>query len=493
VQEKNLTIVITGSVAFYKSIELIRLFMKSGIIVRVILTKSALKFITPLAISAITGQKTHTELFCPTEELHMNHIHLTRKSDAMLICPATADILAKIATGMADELATTSILAAKCPIIYAPAMNAAMWENQATQHNIGVIKQRGGVIIPPQQQGVLACGEEGAGKLAEIMEIYEKVMQVLDPLNKLPSQSSQNNTKPRQEIQQLPEEEGEQPTASDNSSNNASDDLDSNFSDKFCDKFAGKLKGKNILITAGGTIEKIDAVRYISNFSSGTQGVMIARQALLFGGLVHLIITTNSDKQMFVENILSLPKDILENLTITEATSAENLLDAVLASTEKVHFDIGIFSAAVADYKPKTSVVNKLKKQDMGDEFTINLTKNPDILGILAISENRPKILVGFAAETENLIENAKVKLQQRNIDIIIANNISDGAIFGSKKTSAQIIAKSGIEKDIKSEATEQQTPSDGEIIEEYQDITKIKLAEIILTKLANKLTKAQD
>lgn len=367
---KKILLIITGSIACYKSIELIRLLKKKSFEVNCVLTNGAKEFITPLLVSAISGTKTFDQLFSVDDEISMGHINLSRQHDLIVIAPASADFIAKIANGYGDDLASATILASDKKTIFAPAMNEKMWLNDITQKNIAKILQNNFLMIEPEKD-VLACGEEGFGKMAAPEKIIEKI----------------ENFFKNQNI----------------------------------------LAGKNILITAGSTIEPIDPVRFIGNKSSGKQALAIAKILSEMGANIHLIAGNLTQ-----EIKTSLKSTILVN-------TAEEMFEAVKSSLDSI--DVFIGCSAVADYRVKNYSSQKIKKSNV-QNLTLELEKNPDILAFVGTAKNRPALVIGFCAENENLLENAKQKLINKNCDLIVANDIVDGKIFGSDFTSAYFVEK---------------------------------------------------
>ncbi len=368
-KNKKILLIITGSVAAYKSMDLVRLLTKKSFDVTCILTKAASEFITPLLASSLSGNKTYTDLFSHDDEIEMGHINLSRKADLIVIAPATADFIAKIANGYADDLASSVILAANKKIIIAPAMNEKMWNNKTTQKNLEKAIESGISMIEPETD-ILACGEFGAGKMSSPEKICEKI----------------------------------------------------------CDFFANQnlLKGKKILITGGSTFEPIDPVRFIGNSSSGKQAIAIAATLDEMGADVTLIAGNIKE---------SIP---LKKEKIITVKTAEEMFEAVKKNLNKK--DIFIGCAAVSDFKVKKISKEKIKKSTKN--LTLELEKNPDILDFVGHAKNRPNLVIGFAAESENLIKNAKEKLQKKNCDLIIANDVENGKIFGSTQTKAYFVSK---------------------------------------------------
>ena len=358
---KSILLIITGSVAAYKSLELIRNFRKDGVEVDAIITKGGQQFITPLAVSSLTSRETYTDLFSLKDEVEMGHIQLSRKADAILVAPATADIIAKMVSGQCDDLATTSLLATNKPVFVAPAMNYKMWEHPATQRNIAQLKADGITVIEPAK-GEMACGEHGVGRLAELGDI----------------QSHFNNSS----ATTLP-----------------------------------ALKNLKVVVTAGPTYEPIDPVRFLGNRSSGKQGVAIAKSLADAGAEVHLILGPSQE---------SVPA----NIKLTNVGTAEEMFDAVKAVKQP---DIAICTAAVADWKVAMSG-NKIKKSG-GSPPPLILEENPDILKYLSQEASpRPSLVVGFAAETQDLEGNAQAKFKRKGCDWLLANDVSSGKVFGKDK-----------------------------------------------------------
>jgi len=367
---KKILLIITGSIACYKSIELIRLLKKKSFEVNCILTSGAKEFITPLLVSSISGTKTFDELFSVDDEISMGHINLSRQHDLIVIAPASADFIAKIANGYGDDLASATILASNKKTIFAPAMNEKMWINDITQKNISKILQNNFLMIEPEKD-VLACGEEGYGKMASPEKIVVEI----------------ENFFKNQNI----------------------------------------LTGKNILITAGSTIEPIDPVRFIGNKSSGKQALAIAKILSEMGANVK-IIAGNLTQEIKT----SLKSTIFVN-------TAQEMFEAVKTSLESI--DVFIGCSAVADYRVKNYSSQKIKKSNF-QNLTLELEKNPDIIEFVGTASNRPALVIGFCAESENLLENAKQKLLNKNCDLIVANDIENGKIFGSDFTSAFFVEK---------------------------------------------------
>jgi len=372
-QDKKLLLIIGGGIAAYKCLDLIRRLRERGVIIQAILTKGGLQFVTPLSVSSLIEDKVYQDLFSLTDEAEMGHIRLSRENDLILVAPATADLMAKMACGIADNLATTTLLAANKPIIIAPTMNSQMWANPATQHNLNTLKERGISVINPAD-GDLACGEIGTGRLAEVDDIVAEVEAF------------------------------------------------------FLNKIDGPLQGKKITITAGPTYEEIDPVRYIANRSSGKQGYAIATALAHEGADVTLISgPTNIEKPRGV-NIIDV-KSARDMMAATENTLPADALICV---------------AAVADWHVKNANDQKIKKQG-NDLPIIEFAENHDILKTISHHENRPKLVIGFAAETENVLDNAKSKLNKKGCDWILANDVS-GTVMGGDQNQIHFITNEGLE-----------------------------------------------
>ena len=364
---KNILLGVTGGIAAYKSAEIVRSLKKAGSSVRVVMTKSAEEFITPLTLQALSGNKVSSDLLDPETEAGMGHIELAKWADAILIAPTTANTLAKLASGRADDLLSSISLAFEGPISLAPAMNQAMWKDSRTKENIDKLKDSNFNIYGPGS-GEQACGDIGLGRMLEPEEIML------------------------------------------------------NFSLIFK---AGHLINKNILITAGPTQEPIDPVRYITNRSSGKMGYSLAEASLESGANVTLISGP--------VNI-----DAPEGAHLVKVKTADEMYESVMHHVKNT--DIFISSAAIADYKPENFSKDKIKKTDKNSEISIEMIKNKDILKSVSEISNKP-YLVGFAAETNDLISNAKLKLKNKKLDLIIANDVSGKDIgFDSEENEVTLI-----------------------------------------------------
>lgn len=371
-QGKRVVVGITGGIAAYKTIELIRLLRKADAEVRVVLTPAAAEFVTPLTLQAISGNPVSQSLLDPSAELSMGHIELAKWADIVVVAPATADFIARMTVGMANDLLSTLCLATAAPLLLAPAMNQQMYAQTVTQENIAKLIQRGVKFIGPNS-GAQACGDVGAGRMSEPAEIFTAL----------------------------------------------------------CEHFSIKkdLLGLTVAITAGPTQEAIDPVRYISNHSSGKMGYAIAQAFADRGAEVTLI-----------SGPVNLPTPAKVNRI--DVISAQEMWQVAMESAVKNQLFIGC--AAVADYRMAEISTQKIKKTGDNDELTLRLVKNPDIIAsIAALDEQRP-FVVGFAAETQNVEAYAKDKLQRKNLDMICANSVAGGAVFGEDQNALHLFWKDG-------------------------------------------------
>ena len=365
--KKRITIIIGGGIAAYKSLELIRFLQSENFEIIPVLTKSASNFITSLSISAISKNKVYTDLFDLNDETEMGHIQLSRVSELLVVVPATANLISKFANGIADDLATTLVLATDKKVILAPSMNVRMWNHPATKENITKLKQFGFELIGPNS-GEMACGEFGLGRMAEPIEIKNQILSSLKNKN---------------------------------------------------------LSNKKILITSGATIERIDPVRYISNDSGGIQGTSIANALIRKGAEV-----------IFVTGKSTYEKPL--GAKIINVESAREMYDAVFKNGP---YNVAICAAAVSDWYVDNKNSKKIKKSFLKSP-QISLKENPDILSDISKSKNRPELVIGFAAETDDLIKNAKSKLNQKGCDIIVANKIDNkSSVFGNLENKVSIIS----------------------------------------------------
>ena len=389
--KKNVLLAVTGSIAAYKAADIARGFIKKGYTVTVMLTANGAKFITPMTFETLTGSKCLVDTFDRNFKYEVEHIAAAKACDLLLVAPASANVIGKIAGGIADDMVTTTILAVTSPKLIAPAMNTAMYDNPIVQDNMKKLKAYGYQFIDPAE-GLLACGDTGRGKLADVEDILSVSQGIL--------MSSEKSGTLAQEI---PEDGGT---------------LD--------------FEGRTVVVTAGPTQEALDPVRYITNHSSGKMGYSLAEAAAKRGAKVVLI-----------SGPTALKKPENENISFVPVVSASDMAEAVFTHFEKA--DILIMAAAVADYTPKTVADQKIKKADGG--MTIELARTTDILGTLKDRKREGQFICGFSMETENLIENSRKKLFKKNLDIIAANSIVDpGAGFGHDTNKVTIIARDGEE-----------------------------------------------
>jgi phosphopantothenoylcysteine decarboxylase/phosphopantothenate--cysteine ligase len=368
----KILLIVSGGIAAYKSLELIRLLTKAGHSATCVLTKSGAQFVTPLSLQALSGQKIYTDLFSLTDESEMGHIELSRAADLIVVAPASANILAKMAAGLADDLATTLLLATDKRVLVAPAMNVRMWEHAATQANMALLASRGVLIVPPDE-GPMACGEYGPGRLAEPPTILAAIEAALAS--------------------------------------------------------PGPLTGRHAIVTSGPTHEPIDPVRYLANRSSGRQGHAIAAALAALGARVTLI-----------SGPVSLPDP--PGVTTLHIETAAQMFEAVTAALPA---DIAVCAAAVGDWRAAETVTQKIKKK--GAPPTLHLAENPDILAtVSAPGPRRPRLVIGFAAETERLAEHAAAKRAKKACDWIVANDVSQAGIMGGAENEILLLTSSGAE-----------------------------------------------
>ncbi len=396
-KDKKIILGVTGGIAAYKAVEIASRLKKAGAAVRVVMTEEAKKFVTELTFREITGQPVTSDMWAEIQHYSVAHISLAEWADMVLVAPATANILAKADVGIADDFLSTMLLATKAVVVYAPAMNTNMYNHPATQGHIASLRAKGARIIEPAS-GILACGAVGAGRLPEPVDVVAEVERI----------------------------------------------------------FAVKqsLAGKKVLVTAGGTIEPLDPIRFIANHSSGRQGYAIAAEAVARGAEV-VLVSGRAD----VEPPIGLAKFVKVDTT-------RQMREAVLTDFEDA--DIVIKAAAVADYRPKTVAANKIKKTE--DDFVIELERNPDILKELGGLKKDGQVLIGFAAETQNLLQYAQSKLEKKNLDFIVANDVSKpGAGFQGETNIIKILSRDGS-------------------IEELPLMTKKELSAIIIDRAEAKL-----
>jgi len=385
VQGKRILLIVGGGIAAYKSLELVRRLKERGASVRAILTKGGAEFVTPLSLSVLTEEKTFTNLFDLKDEAEIGHIRLSREADLVVVAPATADLLAKMAHGLADDLATAVLLATDKQVLAAPAMNVRMWEHPSTRRNMAAVRADGIAFVGPEE-GEMACGEYGLGRVAEPEAILAAIERFFS------EKSAATPLRPR----------------------------------------GTPLHGRKVLITSGPTQEPIDPVRYIANRSSGKQGHALARAAAALGAEVTL-----------VSGPVTLPDP--EGVKVVKVDTAHEMLAATLAALPA---DIAICAAAVADWRAADEAPQKLKKLPDGSGAALNLAATPDILATVAQpGANRPRLVIGFAAETENLIENAKGKRVRKGADWIVGNDVWPGTgAMGGDRTQVHLITAAGVE-----------------------------------------------
>lgn len=389
---RSILLIIGGGIAAYKGAELVRLIRKSGGSVRVILTKAGSEFVTPLTLASLSGEKVYDHLFSLTDEIEMGHIELSRSADLIVVAPATADLMAKAAHGHANDLASTTLLATDKRVLMAPAMNVRMWLHPATQRNLATLKADGTLFVGPNE-GDMACGEFGPGRMAEPAEILAAIGKALNE-----TAISMPAPPPVREL--------------------AAPDR-------------GLLAGKHVLITAGPTHEPIDPVRYIANRSSGKQGYALAKAAQEQGARVTLVSGPVS---------LATPFGV----TLVGVETAREMDAAVEAALPA---DLAIFAAAVADWRVKSEAGQKLKKDGKAIP-PLQLAENPDILARISRHPTlRPKLVVGFAAETEKVVEHATAKRARKGCDIIVANDVSpQSGVMGGDRNRVHILGEMGVE-----------------------------------------------
>ena len=374
-QGKTILLVVAGGIAAYKCLELIRRLRERGASARCVLTKGGAQFVTPLSLAALSEDKVYQDLFSLTDESEMGHIRLSRNADVVLVAPATADLLARMAAGMADDLASTVLLATDKPVFAAPAMNVRMWRHPATQANLATLARRGVRFVGPNE-GDMACGEWGPGRMAEPEELLAA--------------------------------------------------LDAFFGDQ------GRLTGVRALVTSGPTREPLDPVRFISNRSSGRQGHAIAAALSRFGATTTLVAGPTEQPD---------PPAV----SVVHVETANDMLAACEAA---LPVDVAVCAAAVSDWRAAELAPEKIKKRPKGVPPALSLAENPDILGRLArAGVARPRLVVGFAAETSALIENAREKRARKGCDWIVANDVSSASrVFGGDRNTVHLISEAGVE-----------------------------------------------
>ncbi|HEX4636836.1 MAG TPA: bifunctional phosphopantothenoylcysteine decarboxylase/phosphopantothenate--cysteine ligase CoaBC [Rhizomicrobium sp.] len=368
----SILLIIGGGIAAYKSLELVRRLAERGIRTRAILTKAGAEFVTPLSVAALTGEKVYDDLFSLTDEAEMGHIQLSRSADLVVVAPSTADLMAKMANGLANDLASTTLLATDKKVLMAPAMNMRMWQSASVKRNRASLEKDGVLFVGPND-GEMACGEFGPGRMAEPLEIVAAIEQALA-------------TK-------------------------------------------GALAGVKALVTAGPTREPVDPVRFLANHSSGKQGYAIADALMRAGAETTLISGPVS---------LAPP----DGVTLRRVTTAREMLAACEAALPA---DVLVMAAAVADWRPDIAANSKIKKSTDRIVPLIKLVENPDILATLAQSAQRPRLVIGFAAETDDVVQNAVHKRARKGADWIIANDVS-GDVMGGDRNRVHLVSQAGVE-----------------------------------------------
>jgi phosphopantothenoylcysteine decarboxylase/phosphopantothenate--cysteine ligase len=377
VAAKRVLQIVGGGIAAYKALELIRLLRKADIAVRVILTKAGAQFVTPLSLSALSEDKVYQDLWSLTDEAEMGHIELSRSADLIVVAPATADLMAKAAHGLADDLASTTLLATDTPVLMAPAMNVRMWAHAATQRNLAALRGDGIGFVGPNE-GTMACGEFGPGRMAEPVAIAAAIFRALQV--------------------------GATP---------------------------GPLAGRRALVTAGPTVEPLDPVRALTNHSSGRQGYAIAEALVGLGAEVTLVSGPTA---------LAAPNGVQR----VDVETARQMLAACQAALPA---DVAVLVAAVADWRPEVVADHKIKKTGRAPT-PIRLVENPDILATLSASgPMRPKLVIGFAAETERVEANARAKLSRKGCDWIIANDVTAPGVMGGDENEVLVVQEAGVER----------------------------------------------
>jgi len=377
VRGKSVLLIIGGGIAAYKSLELIRRLAERGVKTRAILTKAGAEFVTPLSVSALTGEKIYTDLFSLTDEAEMGHIELSRAADLVVVAPATADLMGKMANGLANDLASTALLATDKPVLMAPAMNVRMWESASVRRNRAILEKDGVLFVGPND-GEMACGEFGPGRMAEPMEIVAAIEKAFGA--------------------------------------------------------AGPLAGLRALVTAGPTREPVDPVRFLANHSSGKQGYAIAEALARAGAATTLVSGPVS---------ITPPPGV----TLKRVTTAREMLAACEAALPA---DVLVMAAAVADWRPDIAAGSKIKKSADRIVPLIKLVENPDILATLSAHKARPRLVIGFAAETDDVVQNAIAKRGRKGADWIIANDVSvdetGGSVMGGDRNRVHLVSEAGVE-----------------------------------------------
>lgn len=391
---KSILLIVGGGIAAYKSLELVRALAARGVKTRAMLTKAGAEFVTPLSLSALTGDKIYSDLFSLTDEAEMGHIQLSRSADLVVVAPATADLMAKMANGLANDLASTTLLATDKKVLMAPAMNVRMWESASVKRNRATLEKDGVLLVGPND-GEMACGEFGPGRMAEPLEIVAAIEQAL--------------------------------------------------------AVSGPLAGLTALVTAGPTREPVDPVRFLANHSSGKQGYAIA-EALMRAGAATTLISGP---------VSIAPPD---GVKLQRVTTAREMLAACEAALPA---DVLVMAAAVSDWRPDIIANSKIKKSVDRVVPLIKLVENPDILATIAAGPRRPRLVIGFAAETDDVVDNAVAKRARKGADWIIANDVS-GDVMGGDRNRVHIIDQNGRE--------------------DWPDMTKSEVGARLAARIAEKL-----
>ena len=386
---RSVLLIVGGGVAAFKALELARLFRKADVGVRAILTRAGAEFVTPLSLAALTGEKVSDDLWSLTDEAEMGHIQLSRSADLIVVAPATADLMAKAAHGLADDLASTALLATDTPVLMAPAMNVRMWLHPATRRNVARLREDGVRFVGPGE-GAMACGEFGPGRLAEPPEILAAALAMMEPRGgsiEMPPPAALPSSRP--------------------------------------------LQGRRALVTAGPTLEPIDPVRFLSNRSSGRQGYAIAGALAALGAEVVLVSGPVG---------LDAPEGV-RRIWVETAAQMRDACQAALPA------DVAVMVAAVVDWRPAVPVSVKLKKAPGAPPPTLEFAETPDILAELSASgPRRPRLVIGFAAETNDVEANARAKLARKGCDWIVANDVS-GDVMGGGENAVSLVTRAGAER----------------------------------------------
>lgn len=417
---KRILLVIGGGIAAYKCLDLIRRLGERGIGVRCVMTKAAQEFITPLAVGAISNERVATDLFDLEGEREIGHIRLAREADLVVVAPATADLLARMAQGHANDLATAVLLATRAPVLAAPAMNPAMWSHKATQRNVRQLEADGVSFVGPNAGEMAEKGESGVGRMAEVAELVERIEGLL--AGDSAGGFGFLNVSGARAVRPL-------------------------------------LQGRHVLVTSGPTHEPIDPVRYIANRSSGKQGHAIAAAARRLGARVTLI-----------SGPVQIPDP--EGVEVRHVETAREMLEAVEAALPA---DIAVFAAAVADWRVAAPGRGKIKKAAGAAPPSLELVENPDILAAIAKrTGKRPSLVIGFAAETNSVVENAKTKRKAKAVDWIVANDVSEsGGVFGGERNRVHLVTAAGVE--------------------DWPDMSKAEVAEELLRRAGSYLAESRE